>query len=95
MPSKELPYMTTNFSGSTFKQLDSGWGGGVVDVTLCFTGTTNCIFDAANANDAGNGVPYIGLAAPGPITVRANPARMWFRSNASAAATNVTAFATW
>lgn len=95
MPTKELPYLTTNLSGSNFKVLDSTWGGGVVDVTIIFTGTTNCIFDAVDASAAAAGIPYIGLASPGPITVRGNPARMWFRSNSAGAATNVTAFAVW
>jgi hypothetical protein len=95
MPTKEIPYMTTNNSAGLFKQLSAGWTGGCVDVTILFTGTTNCIFDAGSATDAANGVPYIALASPGPITVHANPARMWFRSNAAGATTNVTAYAVY
>lgn len=95
MPSKEMPYLTTNVNTGAFKVLDATWAGGVVDVTVIFTGTTNCIFDAADASGAAAGVPYIGLASPGPITLRANPSRMWFRANSASVATNVTAFATW
>ena len=91
MPTREMPYMTTNINSGVFKVLDAGWRGGEVDVTLLFTGTTNCIFDAGDSTAAAAGVPYIALTSPGPITVRANPSRMWFRSN-GAAATNVTGF---
>jgi len=94
MPSKELPYLTTNISTGAFKVLDSTWSGGAVDVTVIFTGTTNCVFDAADATAAAAATPYIALASPGPVTIRANPSRMWFRSNGGSA-TNVTAFAVW
>ena len=93
MYSVEQPYLTTNASTSTFKVLNSTWDRGPCMVTLIFTGTTNCIFSAADASGAAAGVPYIGLSAPGPIEVFADPAKMWFRSN-GASATNVTAYAT-
>lgn len=93
MYSAEQPYLTTNISTGVFKVLNSTWDRGPCMVTLIFTGTTNCIFSAADATAAAAGVPYIALATPGPIEVFADPSRMWFRSN-GASATNVTAYVT-